>query len=82
MTEAPLNHQQDETMQRMVERLAERLKSAPDPQGWLILTRSYLTLGEKENATAAIKDGRRTLADEPDKLAQFNGALKQFNINE
>jgi cytochrome c-type biogenesis protein CcmH len=69
-------------MQSMVERLAGRLKSAPDPQGWLMLTRSYLVLGEKDKATAAIKDGRRTLADEPDKLAQFNNALKQFNINE
>ncbi len=66
----------------MVERLAERLKSASDPQGWLMLTRSYLILGEKEKASAAIKDGRRTLADDPGKLAQFNDALKQFNINE
>ena len=41
-----------------------------------------MVLGEKDKATAAIKDGRRTLADEPDKLAQFNNALKQFNINE
>ena len=77
---APPNHQ--ETMQKMVERLAERLKSAPDPQGWLMLARSYLTLGEKKKASAAIKDGRRTLADDPGKLAQFNDALKQFNISE
>jgi cytochrome c-type biogenesis protein CcmH len=80
--DAPSNHQQGEAMQSMVERLAGRLKSAPDPQGWLMLTRSYLVLGEKDKATAAIKDGRRTLADEPSKLAQFNNALKQFNINE
>ena len=79
---APSNHQQGQAMQSMVERLADRLKSAPDPQGWLMLTRSYLVLGEKDKATAAIKDGRRTLADEPSKLAQFNNALKQFNINE
>ena len=80
---APPNHQQGATMQKMVEQLAERLKkSASDPQGWLMLTRSYLVLGEKEKATAAIKDGRRALADEPRELAQFNDALKHFNINE
>ena len=47
-----------------------------------MLTRSYLTLGEKDKATAAISDGRRALADNPAKLAQFNEALKRFKINE
>jgi cytochrome c-type biogenesis protein CcmH len=74
-------HQQN--AQSMVEQLAERLKtSGSDPQGWLMLTRSYLTLGEKDKATAAINDGRRALADDPAKLAQFNEALKRFKINE
>jgi len=67
----------------MVERLAERLKkSGSDPEGWLMLTRSYLTLGEKDKATAAIRDARRALADDPNKLAQFNDALKHFKIAE
>jgi cytochrome c-type biogenesis protein CcmH len=78
---APPNHQLD--AQSMVERLAERLKkSGSDPEGWLMLTRSYLTLGEKDKATAAIRDGRRALADDPNKLAQFNEALKHFKIAE
>jgi cytochrome c-type biogenesis protein CcmH len=80
-TGAPPGHQQD--AQSMVERLAERLKkSGSDPEGWLMLTRSYLTLGEKKKATAAISDARRALADDPDKLAQFNEALKHFKISE
>ncbi len=79
--DAAPGHQQN--AQSMVEQLAERLKtSGSDPQGWLMLTRSYLTLGEKDKATAAINDGRRALADDPAKLAQFNEALKRFKINE
>jgi cytochrome c-type biogenesis protein CcmH len=77
----PPGHQQD--AQSMVERLAARLKkSGSDPEGWLMLTRSYLTLGEKKKATAAISDARRALTDHPDKLTQFNEALKHFKIGE
>jgi cytochrome c-type biogenesis protein CcmH len=82
-TSAPPDHQQGAAVQGMVERLADRLKkSGSDPQGWLMLTRSYLTLGEKDKATAAINEGRRALADDPAKLAQFNEALKSFKIDE
>ncbi len=78
---APADHQQGATIQNMVERLAERLKiSGSDPAGWLMLARSYMTLGEKDKATAAIDGARHALADDPDKLQQFNNALKQFNI--
>ncbi len=78
---APPDHSQGATMQSMVERLAERLKlSGSDPEGWLTLVRSYVTLGEKDKATAAISDARRALTDDPDKLEQFNKALKNFNI--
>ena len=67
----------------MVERLAERLKiSGSDPEGWLMLARSYMTLGEKDKAKAAISDARHALADDPAKLEQFNSALKQSNIGE
>ena len=67
----------------MVGRLAARLKqSAADPQGWLMLTRSYVTLGEKDKAAAAIREARRALASDADKLAQFDDALKHFNIED
>ncbi len=80
---APADHPQGATIQNMVERLAERLKiSGSDPAGWLMLARSYMTLGEKDKATAAIDSARRALADDPGKLEQFNSALKQFNIGE
>ena len=77
------DHQQGATIQNMVERLDERLKiSGSDPEGWLTLARSYMTLGEKDKMTAAISDARRALAADPDKLKQFNDALKHFNIGE
>jgi cytochrome c-type biogenesis protein CcmH len=73
------DHQQTATMQEMVDRLAERLKtSGSDPAGWLMLVRSYVTLGEKDKATAAISDARQALANDPATLEQFNSALKSF----
>jgi cytochrome c-type biogenesis protein CcmH len=80
---APPDHSQGVTMQSMVERLAARLKiSGSDPEGWLTLVRSYATLGEKDKATAATSAARQALADDPDKLEQFNKALRNFKISE
>jgi cytochrome c-type biogenesis protein CcmH len=80
---APPDHEQAANMQIMVDRLAERLKtSGSDPAGWLMLVRSYATLGEKDKATAAIGGARQALADDPTKLEQFNNALKTFHISE
>jgi len=77
------DHQKGATIQEMIERLDERLKiSGSDPEGWLTLARSYMTLGEDDKVTTAISDGRRALAGDPDKLEQFNDALKHFNIGE
>jgi cytochrome c-type biogenesis protein CcmH len=68
-------------VENMIERLANRLKAdGSDPAGWLMLVRSYLTLNEKEKAIAAIGSARQALTDDPNKLEQFNGALKKFNI--
>jgi cytochrome c-type biogenesis protein CcmH len=67
----------------MVARLAERVKKSPsDPDGWIMLTRSYLSLGEKEKAATAIKDARAALADEGPNLQRFNEALQRFKIDE
>jgi cytochrome c-type biogenesis protein CcmH len=80
---APPGHEQGATIQAMVDRLAARLKTSPlDPEGWLMLTRSYLTIGQKDKATAVIKDARGALASDPEKLTQFNEALKHFKIAE
>jgi cytochrome c-type biogenesis protein CcmH len=79
---APPQHE-GPAIQSMVDRLAERVKKAgSDTEGWIMLTRSYLTLGEKEKAAAAIKDARAALADDAAKLQQFNEALQRFKIDE
>ena len=80
---APQDHEPGATMQTVVERLAKRLKSSgSDLEGWLTLVRSYETPGEKDKATEAVGEARRALADEPDKLEQFNTALANFKIGE
>jgi len=79
----PGEHGHGATIESMVERLAQRLKtSGSDPAGWLMLVRSYATLGEKDKATAAIGDARQALAGDPDKAEQFNKALATFNIGQ
>jgi len=74
-------HGNDASMQTLVERLAGRLKvSGSDPEGWLMLVRSYVTLEEKDKVPATIADARRALASSPEKLERFNKALATFNI--
>ncbi len=77
------DHPQGMSMEDMVARLAERLKSSgSNAEGWLMLVRSYETMGEKAKAKAAIGDARHALADDPGKLEAFNSALKHYNISE
>jgi cytochrome c-type biogenesis protein CcmH len=78
----PPQHDGDSTPS-MVEKLAERLKkSGSDPEGWIMLARSYLTFGDKDKAATAIKDARAALAADPDKLQMFNDALRRFKIDD
>ncbi|MGE5772998.1 MAG: c-type cytochrome biogenesis protein CcmI [Hyphomicrobiales bacterium] len=79
---APPQHEGD-AIQGMVDRLAERVKkSGADPEGWIMLTRSYLTLGEKEKAAAAISDARAALAGNEAMLQFFNEAVQKFKIDD
>jgi len=78
---APPDHEHGVMTETVVDRLANRLKdSGSDPEGWLMLVRSYLTLGEKDKAAAAIGTARKALASDPDKLARFNKALSDQKI--
>ena len=47
-----------------------------------MLVRSYLTLGQKDKAIAAIDNARHALTDKPTKLEEFNEALKKFDISD
>lgn len=69
--------QQVAMIKTMVESLAARLKTdGRDPDGWLRLARSYNVLGDRDKANAAVADARNALAQDPDKLAQFEDGLK------
>ena len=75
-------HHEDGAIQSMVARLAERVKKSPfDPEGWVMLTRSYLSLREEEKAATAIKDARAALADDGSNLQLFNEALQRLKID-
>jgi cytochrome c-type biogenesis protein CcmH/NrfG len=66
----------------MVESLHEKLKKSGDnPGGWLMLTRSYLTMKQNDKAMAVIAEARKALAASPDKLQQYEEALKHYKID-
>ena len=71
----------DHDADAMVARLAERLqRSGSDPEGWLMLVRSYATLKQPDKQKAAIANARSALASEPEKLDAFNDAMKRFKL--
>jgi cytochrome c-type biogenesis protein CcmH len=65
----------------MVQRLAERLqRSGANPEGWLMLVRSYATLKQADKQKEAIANARTALASDAAKLDAFNDAIKRFNL--
>ena len=41
---------------------------------------SYMVLGEREKAVAAVGDARRALASEPEKLRRINERAKELGL--
>lgn len=73
--------QQTAMVQTMVARLAERLhRDGSDLEGWLRLVRSYMVLGDREKALAAVGDARRALASDPDKLRRIDELVKGLGL--
>ena len=69
------------TIDVMVERLHEKLKkSGDDPAGWLMLTRSYVTMQQKDKAMAVVTEARKALAANPGNLKMFDEALQHYKI--
>jgi len=65
----------------MVARLAERLsRDGSDIEGWLRLVRSYMVLGDRDRALAAVGDARRALAAEPEKLRRIDDFVKGLGL--
>jgi len=60
----------------MVERLAKKMESSPDdPQGWLMLARSYRVLGRNADAARAYSKAESAVAADPKLLTDYAEAL-------
>ena len=77
---APQQH--DGEARAMVAKLAERMRNDPsDADGWIMLTRSYIALGQNEKAAATIKEARTALVADTAKLQLFEDTLQRFKID-
>ena len=68
------------SLEEMVARLADRMRAQPDdPRGWLLLGRSYMTLGRYPQAVEAFRRARALVGDEPAVLVPLADALAMTN---
>lgn len=64
----------------MVDKLAARMKEHPeDPQGWVMLARSYVVLERYADAVPAYEQAVKLVADDPSLLADYADALGMRN---
>ena len=65
-----------EQINDMVAKLAERMQANPDNlQGWLMLARSYKTMGRYEEAAEAYGKAEKAINDDPELLASYAETL-------
>lgn len=68
------------SVEEMVNILAERMQENPeDPEGWLMLGKSYVTLGRFSEAVDAFKNLYELRGDEPDVLVRYADAIAMAN---
>ncbi len=73
-------HNNASSIEDMVEMLAQRMRDNPeDPKGWVMLGRSYMTLGRFQEAANAYKQLRTLVGDEPNILLMYADALAMAN---
>jgi cytochrome c-type biogenesis protein CcmH len=69
-----------EKINEMVSTLAEKLKSNPDnPPGWLMLARSYKSMGRYDEAVQAFAKAESAINDDPDQLASYAETIAMAN---
>jgi cytochrome c-type biogenesis protein CcmH len=69
-----------EQIDAMVGKLAERMKANPDDmQGWVMLARSYKTMGRDAEAAEAYGKAEKVVNDDPELLANYAEALATAN---
>jgi cytochrome c-type biogenesis protein CcmH len=80
-TGSPGQHEMGEqSLEQMVNVLAEKLKEKPDDlRGWILLARSYETLNRYADALGAYGNARRLSGDNPEVLADYADALVMAN---
>jgi len=77
------NADQDQMIRGMVDRLAARLRTdGSDVNGWIMLVRSYLVLGERERAEATVAAARGVLDAKPDERQRFEDGLKTLGLTQ
>jgi cytochrome c-type biogenesis protein CcmH len=80
-TAAPQQMSQEQ-INEMVAKLAERMKANPDNmQGWLMLARSYKTMGRYEEAAEAYGKAEKVINDDPELLASYAETLAMAGGN-
>nr|VFK64285.1 MAG: cytochrome c-type biogenesis protein CcmH [Candidatus Kentron sp. UNK]VFK71052.1 MAG: cytochrome c-type biogenesis protein CcmH [Candidatus Kentron sp. UNK] len=68
------------SVEEMVTRLASRLRENPDnPEGWLILARSYMALGRIAEARASFAEALERWPDNPEVLVGYAKLLAREN---
>lgn len=73
---APQPQVTQEQIEGMVAKLAERLKANPDdPKGWLMLARSYRSMGRYAESAEAFAKAETLVSNDPDLLAVYAETL-------
>jgi cytochrome c-type biogenesis protein CcmH len=71
-----------EFIRSMVEGLAGRLKQdGSDLNGWLMLVRSYVVLGETDKAKDAFASAKANFKDQPDALRKLDDLARQLGLS-
>ena len=73
--------ERDDMIAGMVAGLAARLEEDPgDPDGWIMLIRSYATLGQRENAGEALKSARAHFRNDPATLRTIESQVGELRV--
>src|SRR3974390_1090408 len=73
----------DPSVRGMVDRLASRLKQdGSDVDGWIRLIRSYKVMNDDAAKNGAVADARKALANDPEKLAKLETAVKAIDAGQ
>ena len=69
-----------EQIEGMVAKLAQRMEANPDdPKGWIMLGRSYKSMGRYEDAVKAYARAEKEIEKDPDLLASYAEAIAMAN---